>query len=204
MYKYDLSNIEIKIYYENCSEFEEVRGLCLQENNWLRNNYTKENLVIGQHTGYGVVYQKSTGNPMLMAGVFHDTRYPSNVAKMVNRLYTFPDFRTNRSNIVDGFRVADKLIKELMKINSFDIYLVTMQNRPHRGGKRWWDIWCNAMNTASNNMWTVETGYIQTCPWPVQKCWQNFVYHELLPGKFAEWNPVVINDKEWDNMPEGV
>lgn len=201
--KYDLNNIEIKIYYESCAEFEQARSLCLEENNWLRENYTEKNLVVEEHSGFGVVYQKSTGKPMLMAGVFSDSRYPSNVAKMVNRLYTFPEFRTNRNNIYDGFRVADCLIKELMAVNSFEIYLITMQNRPHRGGKRWWDVWCDAMNTASNNMWTVGTGYIQTCPWPVQKCWQNYVYHETRPGAYAEWNPVIIDDAQWTTMEPG-
>jgi hypothetical protein len=69
MYRYDLANTHIKIYYETCPEFESVRELCLQENNWLRSNYTKENLVVEQHTGYGVVYQKTTGKPMVMGCV---------------------------------------------------------------------------------------------------------------------------------------
>ena len=46
MYRYDLSNTEIKIYYETCPEFEAVREICLQEDNWLRKNYIKENLVV--------------------------------------------------------------------------------------------------------------------------------------------------------------
>jgi hypothetical protein len=59
------------------------------------------------------------------------------------------------------------------------------------------------MDIASNGKWVLGQGYTQTCPWSVQKCWQNFVYHETVPGKFAEWNPTIINDKEWAEMPEG-
>ena len=75
--RYDLTNTHIEIYYNSTPEFEHVRDICLQEDNWLRYNYTKENLVVEQHTGYGVVYQKSTGKPMVMGGVFNDSRYPS-------------------------------------------------------------------------------------------------------------------------------
>lgn len=202
MYRYDLSNIEIKIYYESCSEFESVRELCLQEDNWLRYNYTKENLVVEQHTGYGVVYQKSTGKPMVMGGVFNDGRYPKNVAKQINRLYTFPEFRMKHTDMTDGFRVTCKLIDALEAVNDYEVYLITMQNRP-RGGKRWWDTWVKHMDIASNGKWTLVPGYVQTCPWPVQKCWQNAVYFEKVPGAYNKWNPQVINEKDWQAMPEG-
>jgi len=55
--RYELTDTYIKIYYQSTPEFEITRDLCLQEDNWLRSNYTKENLVVEQHTGYGVVYQ---------------------------------------------------------------------------------------------------------------------------------------------------
>ena len=202
MYRYDLINTEIKIYYESCSEFETVRDICLQENNWLRKNYTKENLVIEQHTGYGVVYQKSTGMPMVMGGVFNDGRYPKNVAKQINRLYTFPKFRMLHTDMSDGFRVTCSLVDALEKVNSYEIYLITMQNRP-RGSKRWWNIWVNHMNIASNKKWTLGLGYIQTCHAYVQNCWQNYVYCESTIGKFIDWNPKIIFEEEWSRLPAG-
>jgi hypothetical protein len=200
--RYDLNDIHIKIYYKSNSEFEAARDICLQEDNWLRKNYTKENLVIEQHTGYGVVYQKSTGKPMVMGGVFNDGRYPKNVAKQINRLYTFPDFRMKHTDMTDGFRVTCSLIDALEKVNTYEVYLITMQNRP-RGGKRWWDTWVKHMDLASNNKWTLGKGYIQTCPWMVQNCWQNFVYYETVSKAFTAWNPTAITDEEWQNMPEG-
>lgn len=202
MYRYELANTEIKIYYKSCQEFEQVRDLCLQENNWLRENYTKENLILEEHQGYGVVYQKSTGKPMVMGGVYSDQRYPKNVAKMINRLYTFPEFRMKHTDMTDGFRVTCSLIDALFKISNYEIYLITMQNRP-RGGKRWWDIWCHHMDIASNGIWKQGQGYIQTCPWPVQKCWQNFVYHETVEGAFEKWNPTIILDDQWRELEEG-
>jgi hypothetical protein len=200
--RYDLSDTRIEIYYEPTPEFEAVRGICLQEDNWLRYNYTQDNLKIEDHLGYGVVFQVSTGKPMVMGGVFNDTRYPANVAKMINRLYTFPDFRMTHTNMTDGFRVTCSLIDALERLNQFDVYLITMQNRA-RGGKRWWDTWVKHMDIASNGKWTLGTGYLQTCPWNVQKCWQNFVYHETTPGAFAAWNPGLITDEQWYTLPEG-
>jgi len=177
--------------------------LCLQEDNWLRYNYIKDNLKIEEHSGYGVIFQTSTGKPMVMGGVFNDNRYPKNVAKMINRLYTFPDFRMTARDMTDGFRVTCKLIDELIKINTFDCYLITMQNRPNRPSKAWWTTWVKHMSIASNNMWIEEYGYIQTCPWDVQKCWQNFVYTDIVKGTFKKWNPMLIDHQLWLSLPEG-
>lgn len=201
-YRYDITNTHIKIYYESTPEFEEIRSICLEENNWLRYNYTKENLILEEHSGYGVVFQTSTGKPMVMGGVFNDGRYPSNVAKMINRLYTFPEFRMKPSDMTDGFRVTCSLIDALEKVNNYNIYLITMQNRK-RGGKLWWDTWRYHMNLASYEKWIYREGYIQTCPWNVQKCWQNFVYHETRTGLFDKWDPKIISDAEWQLLPEG-
>ena len=203
MHRYNLIDTHIIIYYKSLPKFEEARKLCLEEDNWLRHNYTEENLIVEQHTGYGVVYQTSTGKPMVMGGVFRDDRYPKNVAKMINRLYTFPEFRMKHTDMTDGFRVTCSLIDALEKVNTYEIYLITMQNRP-RGGKRWWDTWVKHMDIASNGKWTLGTGYIQTCNAQVQKCWQNYVYYETSTGKFANWNPVIINDEKWASIPEGI
>lgn len=202
-YRYDLTDTHCKIYYESTPEFEEVRNLCLQENNWLRHNYVPKNLKIEEHTGYGVLYQTSTGKPMVMAGVFNDSRYPSNVAKQINRLYTFPEFRMTATDMTDGFRCTCKLIDELTAINSYDIYLITMQNRPARPNRGFWKVWCKQMDIASNSAWTLGNGYIQTCPWNVQQCWQNFVWQETKPGAFAAWAPTTIDHTVWKTLEEG-
>ena len=202
MNRYDLADTHIKIYYKSSPEFEAVRDSCLREDNWLRHNYTQENLIIEQHTGYGVVYQTSTGKPMVMGGVFNDGRYPANVAKMINRLYTFPEFRMKHTDMTDGFRVTCSLIDALEKVNSYDVYLITMQNRP-RGSKRWWSTWLKHMDIASDHKWIVGTGYLQTCNAQVQKCWQNYVYYETKVNAFVEWSPKIINETDWGVMPEG-
>jgi hypothetical protein len=77
-----------------------------------------------------------------------------------------------------------------------------MQNR-NRGGKRWWDTWVRHMDIASEGKWTLGQGYIQTCSWMVQKCWQNYVYYETRKGSYEEWNPKIIYEEEWQSLPEG-
>lgn len=69
MSRYNLRDTYIEVYYKSSPEFERVRELCLEEDNWLRDNYTRENLILEEHTGYGVVYQESSGKPMVMGGV---------------------------------------------------------------------------------------------------------------------------------------
>lgn len=202
-YRYDLTDTYVKIYYESNSEFEKVRELCLQEDNWLRHNYIPENLKVEEHTGYGVLYQTSTGKPMVMGGVFNDKRYPPNVAKQINRLYTFPEFRMTATDMTDGFRCTCKLIDALEKVNEYDVYLITMQNRPGRPNKGFWKVWCKHMDIASDSSWTLGEGYIQTCPWNVQKCWQNYVWKETRTGAFNEWNPNAIDHNTWLTLEEG-
>ena len=182
--RYDLTNTHIKIYYETCPEFEEVRNIVLQEGNWLGANYTKERLVIEKHKGFGVVYQTSTGKPMVMGGVYHDERYPANVANIVHRGFTFPEFRMTPRDMTDGFRVTYSLMKALEEVNTFDGYILTMQNRDKKDSKGWWDrVFVKHMLIASEGNYVNGGGYIHTAPWNVQKCWQNFVYYETVPGK---------------------
>lgn len=81
--------------------------------------------------------------------------------------------------------------------------IVTFYPKVPRGGKRWWDTWVKHMNIASNSKWTLGTGYIQTCNASVQQCWQNYVYCETEPGKFVEWDPMIIDEKDWAALAEG-
>jgi hypothetical protein len=118
-----------KIYHESCAEFEEIRELCLSEDNWLREIYTPQSLILENHVGYGVVYHKATNEPVVMAGLFNDGRYPSNIARHMHRGYLFPKFRQrNFQGIVDSFRLYDThLIKPLNKVKQFDAYLIAVE-----------------------------------------------------------------------------
>lgn len=199
--RYNLNNVECKIYYETNKEFETVRKQCLAEDNWLKHNYTQENLKIEDHSGYAVIYEKSTGKPMIMGGVFNDGRFPSNIARHLNRLYTFPEFRTKPTDYLEGWKIVNILLQELYRVNTYEAYIITMQNRPGRPGKVFWKYWKKGLDTIDT--WNQPEGYIQTCPWMVQKCWQNFVWKEFRTGAFKEWNPTILTHEEWERMEEG-
>lgn len=204
--KYDLSDTYIEIFYKDDSAFDEVRTLCLKEDNWLRSNYTKDKLIIEDHSGYGVVFQKSTGKPMVMGGVYHTNLYPANVANMIHRCYTFPEFRMTPRDMADGFRVTYSLMKTLESINKFEGYIITMQNRDKKDSKGWWNkVLLKHMLIVSEGQYVEGGGYIQTARWNVQKCWQNFVYHERVPGVITEqWNPKLISHEEWLQLEAGI
>jgi hypothetical protein len=191
-----------KIYYESCDEFEKVRSKCLEENNWLRKNYTKENLVIEDHKGYCVVYNAETHEPIVMGGVYNDGRWPSNIGRMLNRAYVFPYMRRKSvRQLIEGYRMLhDHMIFPLIAANNFDCYFITMQNRDKKPTKEWWNVWKYTFNKGGNNFWTESTGYVQTCPHMVQKCWQNFIYKEIVPNTF---NLSTLSQDDWDLMIPG-
>lgn len=199
---YAIGKVYHKIYTASCDEFEKVREKCLQENNWLQKNYTAENLKIEDHAGFCVVYNAETHEPIVMGGVFNDGRWPKNIARMLNRAYVFPEMRRKSiRQLIAGYEMLhDHMIFPLMEINNYDCYFITMQNRDKKDTKEWWRIWKYTFNTASSNYWTEGPGYVQTCPHMVQKCWQNFVYKELVPDTFTL---SIIPETEWSNLIVG-
>lgn len=203
--RFDPTRAYHKIYKATDAEFERVRAFCLEEDNWLRDNYTEQNLRIEDHMAYCVAYRLDTNEPMVMGGVFNDGRWPSNVGRMLNRAYVFPRFRSRTlSELTEAFKILHHhVIYPLMDATDCEVYFQTMQNRD-KPTKGWWRAWKQAMAGAAPGLWTEYEGYIQTCPWPVKKCWQNFVYHETRPGAFAQWAPQVIDHTTWMGLDPGI
>lgn len=193
-----------KIYYDSCSEFEEVREMCLSENNWLRHIYLPENLIIEKHFGYGVIFEKGTNLPVGMGGLFNDGRFPSNVARQLHREYTFPAFRQNtRQGIRDLLTLyTECLVKPLSEANNFDVYFLAMQNRDKKVSKGYWKIFSETAVSVLPQ-YKIGSGYIQTCPFNVQKCWQNFIYYESKSGLFDAWDKTIISHDEWEKLEPG-
>ncbi len=193
-----------KIYYESCSEFEEARDLCLSEGNWLGHNFTKDRLRIEEHKGFSVVYHKETDEPVVWGGVFNDGRFPNQVARMCNRFYTFPKWRLqNKEGLIAGWNLANTyIIEPLIKINNYDCYFMAMQTRTKKSTKGYFRIWVETLR-AVNPKWTRHDGYLQTVPYNNQKCWQNFMYLEIKQGSFDIWNPVTIDQHQWEMLEEG-
>jgi hypothetical protein len=202
--RFDPSLAYHRIYRGPSQEFERVRALCLKENNWLRDNYTDQSLRLEDHAAYCVAFRKDTDEPMVMGGVFNDGRWPYYVGRMLNRAYVFPNFRSRTLNeLTTAFKILhEHVIYPLIEATNFEVYFQTMQNRD-KPTKGWWQVWKTAMAGAAPGLWNEQEGYLQTCPWPVQKCWQNFVYHERLLGAYAKWSPQVIDHETWINLEPG-
>lgn len=200
----DHNNFYHKIYHESCAEFEEVRELCLSENNWLNDIYTKDSLVIEKHIGYGVIYTKDTNEPVGMAGLFNDGRYPQNIARHLHREYLFPKFRqTQRQGLIDGFKLYQThLIEPLNNLVQLDACFIAVQNRYKKSTKGYWNVFSSSACKGLTNFQLGE-GYIQTCPFNVQKCWQNYIYCEHKPGAWLEWKKQIIDQDTWDSLIMG-
>lgn len=200
----DTTNFYYKIYLESIPEFEEIREYCLSEDNWLRENYTKENLVLEKMNGYAVVFEKNTNEPVGMAGLYNGGIYPDNIGKHLHREYAFPKFRQRTySGFVDGFKVyREHLINPLNAINpQYNAFFIGMQTRYKKQSKGYWNIFTNALIEAIPG-WKLGKGYIRTCNHDVQKCFQNYAYFESEDGTFN--CPLsVITQGQWDNLIQG-
>lgn len=201
---YSLDDFYHEIYFESNDRFEEVRQLCLSENNWLGRNFEKDRLIIENHKGFGVVYHKQTHEPVVFGGVFNDGRFPKKVARHMHRFYAFPNWRgVTKSQIVDGWTLTDvHLVQPLNKINDFDVYFMSMQIRDKKVSRGYFKVW-NETLRQSNSNWQKHDNLIQTCPYNVQKCWQNFVYMEMKENAFNEWNPKTLTQDEWLTLEVG-
>lgn len=198
------NNFYHKIYYKTCNEFEKVRQLCLLENNWLKDLYTPKNLILENHHGYGVIFHKISNEPVGMGGIFNDGRYPNNVARHLHREYLFPKFRQKSiAGLIDVLLLyKTHLIEPLNSINKFDVYFLAMQNRDKKISKGYWKIFSEGIVQHVPN-WKLGQGYIQTCPYNVQKCWQNFIYCDMVENSFLNWNPKIISHEEWLTLIPG-
>lgn len=202
---HDITQFYHKIYYSDCPEFEEVRELCLQEDNWLRHIYTKDRLSVSRHHGFAVIYDKRTNEPASFGGVFRDERImPRNIARMLNRTYWFPKYR------ISSLRGVNKLwklavehgVKPLIEINNFDGYFMAMQDR-RKKTTGYFDIWVKGLQNVDSK-WVKGDGYLQTCPSNVRNCWQYYVYLDVKQKTFESWNPKIINNTEWESLSEGI
>lgn len=194
-----------EIYFESNDRFEEVRELCLAENNWLGRNFEKDRLILENHNGFGVVYLKKTHEPVVFGGIYNDGRFPKTVARHLHRYYAFPNWRgTTRSQLIRGWKSTDiHLVQPLIEINNFDCYFMSMQIRDKKSTDGYYNVWHETMRRANNN-WIPHDNLIQTSPWNVQKCWQKFVYMEMKENSFKAWNPSTITIDEWEKLDAGI
>jgi hypothetical protein len=202
--QHDPTDFYHKIYWESNAEFEEIRELCLSEDNWLRPNYLPSNLKIEEFNGYGVIFCKHTHDPVGMGGLYNNGNWPANVGYHMRREYLFPRWRqTSLTSFISGLGVYKKhLFEPLNAVNNFDIYFMTMQSRFKKNSNGYWTAFSTAIQSVMPE-WKNTDGYIQTCQWPVKKCWQRFLICESVPGAWENWNPRILTELEWDLLPLG-
>lgn len=193
-----------KIFSKSNDEFERIRSLCLEENNWLRSNFLPENFNLDNYRGFSVIFDKNTDDPVAMAGVFNPGRYPTNVAQHLHREYLFPKYRRKTyAGLVSGFALYNEhIVKPLNELNDFDVYFVAMQNRYKKRSKGYWEVFSGALCEGMPG-WKLGEGYLQTCQANVQKCWQNYVYFEKEPGLFSAWQKKIMSHDEWETLIQG-
>ena len=182
----DLDNFNHTVFHDDV-DFKPIRKEILKEDNWLRNNYTEENLVIDNHIGFSVIWHKS-GSLFGVGGLYE---LNPNVGRHLNRVYTFPEWRSRKSSeLIRNFQVAQvHMVEPLEAIKQYDGYVITMQNR-NRPNKNWWKHWKkNALVGLKG--WQETEGYIRTCKSKRNVCFQNYVYRGVLK------NVELITEEEW-------
>jgi hypothetical protein len=195
---HDPKNYYSKIYYEPSNEFEEIRELALQDNNWLRSNYTKENLKIESCNGYAVIFDKNN-EPSAMAGVYRSSLYPETVAKQLHRMYVFPKFRnSNLKTLTLGLQcVYQHIILALETANpQFTSYFIPMQVRYKKSSEGYFNVMHRSLSK-SDPSWQLGLNYISTCDYDVQKCYQMYIYKGDLSGC------KLVDQATWLTLPQG-
>jgi hypothetical protein len=78
-----------------------------------------------------------------------------------------------------------------------------MQNRDKKTSKGYWKLFSESISKSLDN-WVIGSDYIQTCPYNVQKCWQNYLYIETVTDCFKQWNPKLISHAQWLELEPGI
>lgn len=198
---------ELKIWvfdYEN-NEWERIRSICLEEDNWLRENYLPHRCKISDHKVFFIAYYHD-GRPMMFGGI---KEYTANVARAFNRMYAFPYVRSPKKfNYHHGIMINDILpAMENSLTFKYDLLFVSMQmrNRPYIGEQKWWKFWKESWFKWAPDWKSIDL-LVQTYPAEVASCYQNIVYRESKNFKFKDWSPKTLSFQEYQqrflNVPQ--
>jgi hypothetical protein len=189
---------DIKLWlfdYEN-DEWERVRALCLEEDNWLRENYTEKRCKISDHKVFYIAYMPN-GDPLKFGGI---KEYNPHVARAFNRMYGFPKYRSPKKFIWHHGLMLNTILPAMEEVigTKYDLLFVSMQmrKRGYTGQQRWWEYWKDSWNSWTED-WKSYDGLVQTYPSEELSCFQNIVYRESNNYKFKDWNPTTITFNEY-------
>lgn len=183
--------------YDN-EEFERVRNLCLEENNWLQENYTQDKLKITDHDWFCVSYSND-GDPICFGGL---RGYNSHVGRLFNRFYQFPKYRGSLgskmySNINQMKAFAQTIrVSTLLSTQKYDLIFISMQQRKSLFRQALW--WKFVKSYFKNNYdWqSFDNGLVQVYEGDLASCYQNIIYYTKNNYTFEDWNPKVMSYNE--------
>lgn len=193
-----LETTEIKLWifdYDN-EEWERVRNLCLEEDNWLRENYLPHRCKVSDHKVFFIAYY-TDGRPMMFGGI---KEYTNNVARAFNRMYAFPYVRSVKKFKHHHGIMINTILPALENAidKTYNLLFVSMQmrERTYKGNQKWWDFWKKSWFFWAPD-WKDFNGLVQTYPADNATCYQNIVYREHN-YTFEDWNPRRMSFDEYD------
>lgn len=195
-----LETKEIKLWifdYDN-EEWERVRKLCLEEDNWLRENYLPHRCKVSDHKAFFIAYYLD-GRPMMFGGI---KEYNNNVARAFNRMYAFPYVRSvkkfkHHHNIMIN-TILPALETAIDKTYNLLFVSMQMRERTYKGNQKWWEFWKKSWFSCTQTEWKDFDGLVQTYPADNASCYQNIVYREKNSYTFKDWNPKHMSFSEYD------
>lgn len=189
------SNFKLWLFDFENDEWERVRSLCLEENNWLRNNYTKNRCKVSEHKLFFIAYIDN--DPFLFGGI---KEYTPMVARAFNRMYGFPKYRSAKKFREHQKWMSTIILPEMEHALGFEYPLtfISMQprNKGYGGEQKWWKYWKEGWFKSASN-WNEHNALVQTCDADVESCYQNIVYKLTNDYTFDKWNPNTISYDEY-------
>jgi len=183
------------VFNKTTPEWERVRALCLEEDNWLRENYLEKNCVVEDHDIFSITYVKETGLPICFCGIYNNNRYHHQVARALNRFYLFPEYRTKdlRKRMK---AIHDLILPSMISASSIsrDLFFISMQSRERNydGEQRWWQQW-KKIWLSFNGGWKTVDGLVQVVNGEDPRCFQNIIYKHNDNFLFNDWDPKILN-----------
>jgi len=193
----EVGSVKLHIFDEDNDEFERVRSLCLQEDNWLRENYLPHRCKVADHKVFWIAYIDDR--------VWHFSglkEYTPNVARVLNRTYEFPEFRNPRLITHHHDLLANTVIPQIEKSLGFeyDFLFFSMQRRKRgyeQKNQRWWELVKKSWTSVAPNWKSYEDGLVQVYPAEVESCYQNIVYKSKNRYSITDWDPKIITYEEY-------
>lgn len=181
--------------YDN-AEWERVRSLCLQENNWLRKNYLPDRCKISDHKVFFIYYEGDA--PIAFGGL---KEYDDNVARMFNRFYHFPSYRSSKNLDANMSALYHIILTKIENHFRYPLIFISMQmrKRTYSGNQLWWNVWKKYWLKYAND-WKDYDGLILTTKKHHKEGFHNIVYRDSEELKFDDWNITKIGFDQYEQL----